>query len=185
MESSIEQHWTEANSEAFAHRMAFDFIAQIEKKMGSLPISQIELARRLKVSEGAVSKLLNNPQNLTLRTIAKYSRALGIKAAIVAYDDGDPQNTKGPITSEIFTTCWEQAGRPRDVWALDAMRMHQSVTTGVICIGDIPFGPTGGNNSQYPYCRSFVDIAVSGSNSSAPVPFSLSTIYYQRQPEDK
>jgi transcriptional regulator with XRE-family HTH domain len=124
-----EQHWTEDSSDAFAHRLAFDFIAQIEKRMEALPISQIELARKLKITEGAVSKFLNNPQNLTLRTIAKYSRALGIKAAIVAYDDGDVENSHGPIASEMFTACWERVGRPHDLWALAAKEMHQHAST--------------------------------------------------------
>lgn len=78
------QHWTEASHEAFAHRIAFDFIAQIEKRMDAMPISQADLARMLGVTEGAVSHVLNNPQNLTLKTIAKYSRVLGLKASILA-----------------------------------------------------------------------------------------------------
>jgi len=86
--------------------MAFDFVAQVEKRMEALPISQSELASRLGVSEGAVSKLLNNPQNLTLRTVAKYSRALGLNASIVAYDNRDQADSSGPILSEVFTTCW-------------------------------------------------------------------------------
>ena len=114
-------HWTAENDEAFTHKLAFDFIAQIEKRMESLPISQTELARKLGVSEGAVSHVLNNPQNLTLKTIAKYSRALGIKPAIIAYDDGDPKNEKGLIGSGIFSTCWERAGKPRDFWSLAAI----------------------------------------------------------------
>jgi transcriptional regulator with XRE-family HTH domain len=114
-----EKHWTEENSDAFAHRIAFDFIAQIENRMESMPIKQAELAKKLQVSEGAVSKLLNNPQNLTVRTIARYSRALGIKASIIAYDDGDADNQYGPINPTVFATCWERAGRPADLWGFD------------------------------------------------------------------
>jgi len=142
-----EWHWTEKSSEAFAHRLGFDFIAQIEKRMEALSISQIQLAGKLKISEGAVSKLLNNPQNLTLRTIAKYSRALGIKAAIVAYDDGDSQNKAGPIDAEVFTTCWERAGKPHDVWALNATQSRQTATTDVVFFHGIHggLGLTGAN----------------------------------------
>jgi transcriptional regulator with XRE-family HTH domain len=122
-------HWTEENADAFAHRIAFDFIAQLEKKLETLPLSQKELARKLAVSEGAVSKVLNNPQNLTLKTIVKYSRALGIKATIVAYDDNDPNNEKGIIASEVFATSWERAGKPRDVWALDVKQSQQLATS--------------------------------------------------------
>ena len=115
-----ELHWTEEGAKAFAHSMAFGFIAQIEKKLEDLGLNQSELARRLAVSEGAVSKVLNNPQNLTLETIAKYARALQTKAAIVVYDDNDRTNRNGPVMPEIFSTCWERAGKPRDRWSLEA-----------------------------------------------------------------
>jgi transcriptional regulator with XRE-family HTH domain len=126
-----EHHWTAENDDAFAHKMAFDFIAQVEKKLAASPVSQIELARRLGVSEGAVSKILNNPRNLTLKTIVKYARALGMKAAIVGYDDQDPKNENGPVGSEIFTTCWERAGKPRDIWALEAPQVQRAAKTKV------------------------------------------------------
>jgi transcriptional regulator with XRE-family HTH domain len=114
-----ELHWTEEGPKAFAHSMAFSFIAQMEKRLEDLGLSQAELARRLAVSEGAVSKVLNSPQNLTLETIAKYARALQTKAAIVAYDDNDRTNRSGPVTPEIFNVCWERAGKPRDMWSLE------------------------------------------------------------------
>jgi transcriptional regulator with XRE-family HTH domain len=81
-------------------------------------MTQGALARKLGVSEGAVSHILNNPQNLTLKTVVAYARALGIKVSIVAYDDGDPHNERGPIDSEIFSACWENAGSPRNFWDL-------------------------------------------------------------------
>jgi transcriptional regulator with XRE-family HTH domain len=122
-------HWTENDADAFAHKMAFDFIAQIEKKIEDTPLSQVELAERLGVSEGAVSKVLNNPQNLTLKTIAKYSRALGIKAAVIAYEDGDANNERGLIPSQIFTICWARAGKPRDIWSLQTTQLQSSATS--------------------------------------------------------
>jgi transcriptional regulator with XRE-family HTH domain len=140
-------HWTAENDDAFTHKLAFDFIAQIEKRMESLPMSQIELAHKLGVSEGAVSKVLNNPQNLTLKTIAKYSQALGVKAAIVAYDDGDPKNEKGLISSSVFSTCWEHAGKPRDFWCLDAMQPHKQATTFVVYVSNLSLGDRFSTNS--------------------------------------
>jgi transcriptional regulator with XRE-family HTH domain len=113
-------HWTEASADDFVHRIIFDFIAQVEKKMESMPLTQAELAKRLDVSEGAVSRILNNPHNLTLKTIVRYARALGIKVSVVAYDDGDPYNTLGPVNSEIFSICWQQAGSPHDNWSVDS-----------------------------------------------------------------
>lgn len=107
-------HWTEANVAAFIQKVTFDFITQLEKKMESDPdLNQSVLARKLKVSEGAVSQILNNPRNLTLKTMVRYARALGMKLALVAYDDGDPDNSRGPINSDIFRLCWERAEKPR------------------------------------------------------------------------
>ncbi|SPE36121.1 hypothetical protein SBA6_510012 [Candidatus Sulfopaludibacter sp. SbA6] len=126
-----ESHWTEESTDAFAHRLAFDFIANVENRLAKLPMKQSELAQKLGVSEGAVSKLLNNPQNLTIRTIANYSRALGMKASIVSYDDGDAQNLDGPINSSVFTACWERAGRPKDLWALEASPVQNATTYNV------------------------------------------------------
>lgn len=126
-----ENHWTSRNLGSLTHRIGFDFIVQVEKKLEADKISQSDLAKTLGVSEGAVSKVLNNPQNLTVKTIAKYSKALGIKAAIVAYDDGDPTGALGPIGSEIFAQCWSIAGCPRDHWDIQAVRTKLSASTTV------------------------------------------------------
>ncbi len=120
------KNWTAESDTAFVHKVGFDFIAQLEKKMKSAGVTQVKLASILGISEGAVSKMLNNPQNLTLKTIAKYSKALGIKAAIVAYDDGDPANSLGLVASEIFAMCWEELGKPRDVWSVGEIRLGRS-----------------------------------------------------------
>ena len=48
--------------------------------------------------------------------------ALGMKASIVAYEDGDPENKRGPINSTVFQICWERCGKPRDLW--DLQHMH-------------------------------------------------------------
>lgn len=109
----MEQHWTAESTESFIQRITFDFITQIQKRLESLPLSQSELAERLSLSEGAVSQSLNGPRNLTLKTIVKYARAVGIKVALVAYDDRDPANRRGPVNSDIFRVCWENAGRPQ------------------------------------------------------------------------
>jgi transcriptional regulator with XRE-family HTH domain len=126
-----EHHWTSQNLGSLTHRIGFDFILQVEKKLEADNISQSDLAKTLGVSEGAVSKVLNNPQNLTVKTIAKYSRALGIKASIVAYDDGDHTGALGPISSEVFADCWSIAGRPRDFWEMQAVRTKLSASTTV------------------------------------------------------
>jgi predicted XRE-type DNA-binding protein len=112
------QHWTERSTEDFVHRISFDFVTQIDKALESGQSSQAELAKNLRVTEGRVSQVLNNPGNLGLNSIVKYARAIGRKVAIVLYDDGDATNNNGPVNSEIFSTCWEQAGRPSDFFSL-------------------------------------------------------------------
>lgn len=113
-------HYTTANDEAFISRITFDFVAQLEHRLETSGSSQSELAQKLDVSDSAVSQVLNcSRPNLNLRTMVKYARALGMKVAIVAYDDCDPQNENGPIGSEIFSQSWERIGKPRDVWSLN------------------------------------------------------------------
>ena len=112
-------NWTERSAENFLSRITFDFITQLEKKMESLPLTQLELAEKLKVSEGRVSQILNNPSNLTLKSIIKYARALGMKVAVVAYEDNDPDNERGLVNSEIFSICWEKQGAPADFFSLE------------------------------------------------------------------
>ncbi|HEV2223552.1 MAG TPA: helix-turn-helix domain-containing protein [Candidatus Acidoferrales bacterium] len=114
-------HWTSGNDRAFINRITFDFIAQLEKKREISAVTQSELAEKLEVTEGAVSQVFNlNRTNLNLKTMVRYARALGMKLAVVAYEDGDPKNERGPVGSELFASCWERIGRPRDVWTLDA-----------------------------------------------------------------
>jgi len=107
-------HWTTASVDDFVHRLSFDFITQLAKRLESSPINRTEFAEKLGVSKGRVSQILNNPSNLTLNRAVKYARALGLKASVIAYDDDDPGNKNGPVNSEIFTICWDKAGRPTD-----------------------------------------------------------------------
>lgn len=107
-------HWTASNIKDFVYRVASDFALQIEKRMDTENISQRELAKRVELSEGRVSQVLNNPGNLTLRKMVEFARGLGMKLAVVAYDDADPENVNGPINSEIFQVCWERSGSPTD-----------------------------------------------------------------------
>jgi predicted XRE-type DNA-binding protein len=113
-------HWTKKSDKAFIHRITFDFVAQLEKRIETLQLKQSDLAKTLGVTEGSVSQVLNSERdNLTLKTMVAYATALGMKVAIVAYDDQDPNNEYGPVGSEIFATTWEKVGRPRDVWSLN------------------------------------------------------------------
>jgi transcriptional regulator with XRE-family HTH domain len=113
-------HWTERSTEDFLYRITADLIDQLEQQIQSKSLSKAELAKKLGVTKGRVSQILNNADNnLSIRTIIRFARALGIKIAIVAYDDKDRDNKRGPINSEIFRICWENSGKPADFWSLE------------------------------------------------------------------
>jgi transcriptional regulator with XRE-family HTH domain len=117
----LNKHWTSATIDNFVFQIAADFTLQLEKKLEVGPITNKELAQRLKVSSGRVSQVLNSPSNFTLRSMAEYARALGMKVVVVAYEDSDPSNTRGPINSEIFQQCWKHMGSPADFFELSSM----------------------------------------------------------------
>src|ERR1019366_5952933 len=127
---TMKPHWTESSTADFVYRISSDFIMQLEKRLELQPMSQRELAEKLNVTIGRVSQVFNNPGNLTLRNFVQYSRALGMKVAVVAYDDDDPHNEGGPVNSNIFTKCWERAGRPHDFFDLAASRPIVRLTGG-------------------------------------------------------
>ena len=114
----LKRHWTEKRVVSFVHRIAFDFVTQIQKRMEESPIRKKDLARKLGVTPSAVSQVLNTPRNLTLSKAVEYGRAVGLKVALIAYDDGDPSNQNGPINSEIFEQCWRLQGAPVDFFEL-------------------------------------------------------------------
>ena len=84
--------------------------------MEELNWSQARLANALQVSEGRVSQILNNPGNLSLGLMVKCVRAMRMKLSVVAYNDGDEENLRGPIDSEIFRLCWENCSKPSNFW---------------------------------------------------------------------
>ena len=133
----MKAHWTTRSVKDYLFRIAADFIAQLEKKMEFLSISQDELAKKLGVTKGRVSQLINNPGNFKLFKMIEYAKALGCKISIVAYEDDDPENKKGPINSEIFRICWENLGKPRDLWDLQDFTLRVEVagnaTNAVFC----------------------------------------------------
>ena len=135
-------NWTERSTADFVYKISFDFVLQLESKMNG-EISQKQLAEKLGVSVGRVSQVMNNPGNLTLRKIVEYSRALGLKVAIVAYDDGDSQNQNGPVNSEIFAKCWSMCGRPTDFFFLaEPTTITQTTTTSFLSWSDYIAGMT-------------------------------------------
>jgi transcriptional regulator with XRE-family HTH domain len=135
---TMTKHWTERSITDYLFRIATDFIAQLESKMESLPISQDKLAKRLGITKGAVSQWINHPGNVTLRKMIEYARALGMKVSTIAYEDGDLENEKGPINSEVFKICWEQLGKPRDLWDIQEIaNTYPTATTYVSVLPDV------------------------------------------------
>jgi transcriptional regulator with XRE-family HTH domain len=121
MDHSLRGQWGNRDNKDFLYQIAFDFVAQLEEIMESEGIGRAELAQRLSVSKGRVSQILNNPGNLTLQNVVKYTRALNRKVSIVAYDDGDTERERGPIHPQIFVACWKKSGQPTDMFAARAV----------------------------------------------------------------
>jgi transcriptional regulator with XRE-family HTH domain len=112
------KHWTSNSTTEFVYRISSDFVAQLEMKLEKDGTSQKELADRLKVTVGRVSQVLNDPGNLTLKNTVRYAKALGMKVALIAYEDDDPGNAYGPVSSGVFHACWKNSGSPRDLFQL-------------------------------------------------------------------
>jgi transcriptional regulator with XRE-family HTH domain len=108
-------HWTQANND-FAYSISLDFFTQLEDRMEESGVSRKELSTKLQVTPSAVSQTLNSPPNNPyLETLIHYARPLGLKVAVVTYDDNDPHNDKGPIYAGIFEKAWRAMGCPRDL----------------------------------------------------------------------
>ena len=112
--------WTQESVAAFVYSISSDFVAQLETKMEKEKISRSELASRLDKSNGRVSQVFNDPGNLGVRLMVEYARALGLKVSIIAYDDGDPENDKGPISPDVFVTAWQRLKQPRDLFGMES-----------------------------------------------------------------
>jgi transcriptional regulator with XRE-family HTH domain len=114
--SKKQSHWTENDARDFLYRIASDFVEQIQERMLELNWNQVKLAKATGLDKSRISQLMNNPGNLGLESIIKLARAVGLKVAVVSYNDDDASNERGPINAEIFRMCWERVGRPRDLW---------------------------------------------------------------------
>jgi hypothetical protein len=106
------KHWTEESAEDYIYQIGSSFVRQLELFMGDT--KQHELAAALNVTPGRVSQMFNNPGNATLKRCVEYARVLGLKVAVVAYNDGDKENARGPIDGQVFEQCWQRSGRPND-----------------------------------------------------------------------
>ncbi len=111
--------------------------------MKAKKLSQNKFAKKLGLTPGRVSQILNNPGNLTLETMALWARKLGGKVEVSYYEDGDTRNQRGPINGEVFRLCWERAGRPiymREVESLPQVAAtNVALTPSPISLVNIPY----------------------------------------------
>jgi transcriptional regulator with XRE-family HTH domain len=63
--------------EYIAERLILDLTEQIAKRLQEGSLTRSELAKRLKVSNAYITKLMRGEQNLTIRTIVQIANALG------------------------------------------------------------------------------------------------------------
>lgn len=113
----MQKHWTSRSIDAFVFGVSSGFIAQLETKLEIAGQNYKDLANEIGVTQGRVSQVLNNPGNMTLKSAVKYARALGMKVALIAYEDqDDPGNNEGPVNSQVFVQCWKGSGSPRDLF---------------------------------------------------------------------
>jgi transcriptional regulator with XRE-family HTH domain len=109
--------WTDKSPKHFRFNMAQNFVTRIESKLDELGWSHSEFATTLGVTKGRISRVFNNPGNLTLDTMIRWCRALDLKPAIVVYEDSAVPNRDAPIHPAVFIKCWEALECPTDMWA--------------------------------------------------------------------
>lgn len=136
MNTTTTQHWTNNSYTDFAYRIASDFTAQIEMKLEALPMERKDYAKLVGVNPSRVSQILNDPGNLGLESMVRYARVLGMKVAVIAYEDEDPNNHNGPINSQVFSEAWRKLGKPRYLFNLQEDSQIRNVETTDFAIND-------------------------------------------------
>ena len=87
-----------------ARGLGDEIVARLRGFMREQGVNQHELARRLCVSDGYVSGVLNGRKNLTLKTIASFANALGYRfnLAIKGGDLSEPVIEDSTDASVLF-----------------------------------------------------------------------------------
>lgn len=102
-----------SETRAYEHALDIEFI--VHREMKRLGLSKSELANRMGISLQSLSKLLNSQPNMTLRTIAKFELALGIKIVpqvIVSYSQVIVSYSKEPPFLSSNYSVREQCALP-------------------------------------------------------------------------
>lgn len=108
------KHWTEKSPEDFAYSIGSCFLDVIESRLDQIGEDRNWLILSLKLPKNIFDK----PYLLTLPMAALMARTVDLKVALVAYNDRDKSNKKGPIHACVFQKIWEAAGKPRDMWSV-------------------------------------------------------------------
>lgn len=85
-------HWTARDPQAFAFSLRASFCLQlgIDTVMGYLSLGRA----------------------------VRLAQERGQKVALIAYNDDDVENVRGPINGQVFVRCWERQGKPHDFFDL-------------------------------------------------------------------
>jgi transcriptional regulator with XRE-family HTH domain len=159
-------HWTERSADDFLYSIASDFVEQLRAKMKKIGMTQSKLAKAAQVSKSYVSQVFSDPGNLTLVTIVKFAKAVGMKVSVVGYEDDQMSSSgNGPVNPEVFRLCWENAGKPADMWEIKTQAKTDSLAISQLLAnlkwGQLVFDPTSNNArpdlskglARFPYSR--------------------------------
>lgn len=94
-----------SETRAYEHALDIEFI--VHREMQRSGLSKSELAKRMGVSLQSLSKLLNSQPNMTLKTIAKFELALGIKIipqVISSYSNEAPFSSSNNSVREQWSS---------------------------------------------------------------------------------
>ena len=116
-------HWT-AKLQSFQNHITDEYLTMLEDRLEEKGMNRRQFAKLIGVSEGRVSQIFKNPGNLTISKMVEWSRKLGLKFAILTYDDGDPDNVLGPVFADVFKDIWEILEKPRDYDDLERVRQN-------------------------------------------------------------
>jgi hypothetical protein len=137
--SKVQPHWTVGDPLRLVRSISSDFMAQIETRMEDIDgFTHTDLAKRLHVSLGRVSQMMNSPGNFTLKNGIMYAGAVGMSMTLVAYP-ADAVGNGGPVSGDVFRACWEIAGRPTNMFEVKESTVGFSTSNGgmAACIGHV------------------------------------------------
>jgi len=128
-------HWTADSPLRMVRSISSDFVAQLETVLENSGCSHMELAKRLGVTMGRVSQMMNSPGNFTLKNGVLYGAAVCMNVAVVAYP---MECAPAPISGDVFRACWEIAGRPKNMFDIEESTVGFATNRGgMACIGHV------------------------------------------------